>query len=40
MGHQTALPKVPSPKSPKKCENLQKEKAYVYINKKICESEE
>ena len=36
MGHQTELLKLPSPKSPKGCENLQKQKAYVYNNKNIC----
>ena len=35
MGYQTELPKVLSPKSPKECENLQKQKAYVYSNKKF-----
>lgn len=34
MGHQTELPKVPSPKSPKECENFQKQKAYVNSNRK------
>lgn len=31
MGHQTELPKVPSPKSPKECENLKKKKPMLTV---------